>query len=58
MDEFFQKLNFPYERVRQGQAQFIKDVYNTIDNRGRILQTKNLSKRIIFHRKILITFPF
>jgi len=36
MDDFLKKIDFPYETVRKGQAEFIKKVYNSIK------QNKNL----------------
>lgn len=37
MDPFFEKLNFPYENVREGQAEFIRRVYSAIQDQKPIL---------------------
>ncbi len=37
MKEFLDKINFPYSSVRKGQDKFLKDVYETIEQKKNIL---------------------
>jgi len=37
MDEFFNKINFPYEDVRKGQDDFIRQVFNSIEKKENIM---------------------